>query len=137
MKKALTFTGRILLTLLLVITILVAGVTIVNTLLGCEPYVIISESMAPVIRAGDIIFVKKVSAYSLVPGDIITFYQPNSNILVTHRVNTIDYQRGIVHTKGDGNALQDPNALEFSAIAGVYVYKIPLLGRVIMNFRGI
>lgn len=65
-------------------------------------------SMIPVFHPGDAVWVRKVSMGVLKPGDIISYQNPgNRNVVVTHRLVSIDFEKGIMITKGDNELLND------------------------------
>lgn len=84
----------------------------------------ITGSMNPEIKVGDIVIAKAIEAASLKTGDIITF-RTSENILVTHRINGIN-EDGSFITKGDANAVEDIGIkVNKNNIIGRYVFKIP------------
>lgn len=87
--------------------------------------------MRPVINKGDFIYVKQVKPDSLKQDDIITFYQPGGNAIITHRVSRNDIKNKLVYTIGDQNDKEDPQPVSYEDILGIYTnYKIPFLGGV-------
>lgn len=106
----------------------------VPRLMGGTSLTVLSGSMSPTFRAGDLIAVRGVDPADVRMGDIITF-QPVSGdpTLVTHRIvgighNTVD---GLVlTTRGDANGATD-RPLVADQVRGVYMYGVPFLGSVI------
>lgn len=114
---------------------------------GFKAYVVLSDSMDPVIKTNDVIVSKRTSQSDIQTGDIITFNvfipELNDEGTVTHYVGKIEEtDEGIVYyTKGthqgediydqwvdqDGN---DRN-VTYEDIEGEYLFKIPYLGYVI------
>lgn len=106
-------------TTLLVVSIAVAALMVVPSLLGFQRYVIISGSMDPTIPTGSIVYDEVVPVDDLEVGDIITFVPPPEYGIddpVTHRIYSItigeegssaEGQR-VFRTKGDANPDADP-----------------------------
>lgn len=90
-------------------------------------------SMEPVLRQGDVIFVRPLSPdATILKGDIITFRTPESAVLVTHRVVDIvltDSGPDAYVTKGDANSAPDTAPVFREQVVGRYAFRIPLLGR--------
>ena len=129
-KKGAEFALRTTANFLLILALLVGGFISVHVILGYSPVVITSPSMSPVLNENDLIFIKKTDRLEdLNEGDIVTFRQPSSNVIVTHRVNRIEAEKGWLFTKGDGNIEEDPVPVLIDDIFGVYIYKIPGIGR--------
>jgi len=79
----------------------------VALLVGLRPLVIRSDSMAPTLRAGDLLLVRTVPAAVVAVGDVVTFADSSRRgELVSHRVIAIE-QRGAERafvTRGDQNS---------------------------------
>ena len=126
MKIYIIKTLKVIITTLLILSIISAIILFTPLLLGLKSYQISSSSMSPVLNKGDIIYVKAVDSQKLKVGDIITFHQENSNLIVTHRISRIDKADGLIYTIGDRNKSEDPNTITYDDIIGLYVnYKIP------------
>ena len=109
---------------------------------GYEPaftlYTIISPSMVPNINVYDVVVNTKVSKPTDIKvGDIITFnstdFTVGKAITVTHRVTEVlvDSKGNYSYTtKGDNNAMKDPNPTLYSNVIGKVAFKLPQLGRV-------
>lgn len=92
-----------------------------------QPIVITSGSMAPLIRAGDVVLIvepeKPVAA-----GQVITFEdQARPGTLITHRVVTIEPD-GSYRTRGDANAVADSTPVPAAAVVGRGRLLVPLIG---------
>ena len=89
--------------------------------------VVQSDSMKPVFSAGDVIVTAPVGFLGkyVVPGAVVSFV--SSNRAATHRVYSMDGQGGLI-TKGDANTDADYLAVPVSAVTGMYLFKIPVLG---------
>jgi signal peptidase len=108
----------------IVFTVGVAG-------LGWKPYVVMSESMAPSMHAGDLIFVdphaRSVSVY-----EIVTYTDVRGAI--THRVISQSAD-GALTVKGDANASPDPRAIERKKVVGPVRLILPHVGWPVMQVR--
>lgn len=96
-------------------------------------FIIVSESMEPNIKVGDIILEKKIKEEDLKKGDIITYKIDDQNI--THRIVNIEIINNITYykTKGDNNKIEDEKKIVYSDIRGKVIAKIPLVGNFILN----
>ena len=131
MRKVLNWVGNIILIILFVLVILVlfAKYTNSDTILGFIPLKVLSGSMEPDIKTGDLIIVKDTGKTSIEEGDIITF-RINSDTLVTHRVVEIYNQNGDISfkTKGDANNAEDEDLVMGDDLVGKYIFRIPAFG---------
>ena len=59
-------------------------------LLGIHPLLVQSGSMEPEYPVGSMIYVKSTEGASLAEGDVATFYLPDEETLVTHRIIRVD-----------------------------------------------
>ena len=59
---------------------------------GNAPLIVLTGSMDPTIKAGDLIVTKKVDAKDVKVDDVISFFDPDGNgsVIVTHRVIGIE-----------------------------------------------
>ncbi len=112
-------------------------------LLPFMPTVIVSNSMYPHIRKGDMVIVKKGNE-NLNIGDIIEYKQ--GNILIIHRIINIKNTRDgkIYITKGDNNKNPDSVGINEYQVNGKIVTVIPKIGyptiwarKFLEEFRGI
>lgn len=94
---------------------------------GYKPLTILSNSMQPAFRAGDVIIINT----ALVPkeNDIITFKRPDK-MLVTHRIVGVKSNKeGVLfQTKGDFNNNEDELLITEEEILGVQTLVIPYAG---------
>lgn len=95
---------------------------------GIKTYVIISGSMEPELKIGDMVVAKNAKEEGLKVGDIICFRQGES--IITHRISEIiTTNEGIQYkTKGDNNNAEDSGTIMEKVIEGKMVKKIPLVG---------
>ncbi len=103
---------------------IIASILLVLFMLGLfnyKPIAILSNSMDPTFRRGDIVIYKKTK--SILPGDIIVFKYENQNII--HRLVSINEY---YITKGDANINVDHLKIKKEDIKGVYQFHIKYLG---------
>jgi len=145
--------GSVLGTLVTVVVIMVAAVVVVvaiatrlsskdqYTAFGHPILVVLSGSMTPTIRTGDLIFDDGLSATQrqhLQVGQIVTFASPpGSQTTITHRIVKVLHQHGRVFyvTKGDDNPSADIPPRPAVAAIGRYAWKIPRGGYFLTNLH--
>ena len=140
------FAVCILLSIILVLNVILIVKSYTNedevpSISGIMPFIVLSPSMDPIIKEGDIVIVKKADPKDIKvgedDGDVISFFDPSSKStsVVTHRA--IDVRNGAdggleFKTKGDNNDINDPRWVPEKNVVGVYQFRIPLLGKVAM-----
>lgn len=97
---------------------------------GFRTFSIITSSMEPKLKIGDVILVKEVKSSSLKVGDVITFKGMSGDLagkIVTHEIVGITKESGrkIFYTKGIKNISNDPAVYE-EQILGKYIYKFKI-----------
>lgn len=108
-----------------------------KSLFGIRYYIVLTDSMVPAFRSGDMVFVKRTQADAIQTGDVITFNpSSSSDAYLTHRVTEKipDYQGSGVtcfRTKGDANDSEDSFLIDESRVIGVVKLAVPKLGMVI------
>lgn len=140
--KAGTIVGIILCVIL--IPILIVNVTMiikglatpekVPTFGGYSPLIVLTDSMYPNIKSGDLIIVQEAKASEIQVNDIISFFDPESDdgtSVVTHRVVAV-LPDGSFTTKGDANNTEDEVPVPAGNLVGVYKTRIPGAGDVAM-----
>lgn len=110
--------------------ILVGVLLSVPKLWGFQIYAVTSGSMEPEIHIGDVIYVKSIPFQNISTGDVITFSMNQGRTMVTHRVEKIDRENGLVQTKGDANREADPVWIDRKTICGEVQYTVQGLGYV-------
>lgn len=101
-----------------------------STINGYSILEVVSGSMEPTIKVGDLIVIDtKTTSYE--ENDIITFYDVNDSF-VTHRIVSINDETMI--TRGDAND-SDDDELDTSRIVGKYKFKITFLGLVLASLK--
>jgi signal peptidase len=102
---------------------------------GWTPTVVISGSMTPVIKVGDVVFFAPEDPKTLAPGRVILVDDPDvPGRLLSHRL----YERkadGTLVTKGDANPNPDPQPVTPDRVRGAARLVIPLVGKVTL-WRG-
>lgn len=93
-------------------------------------YTILTQSMYPTIKAGDIVVTYKDKDNNYNTGDIITFTTNGSSITVTHRITEIYEVNGkrTYRTKGDNNNTADMTTIPAENVIGRVVFRIPKAG---------
>lgn len=107
------------------------------TAFGHPVMTVLSGSMAPVIRTGDLIVdnpVTPAQASTLQPGQIVSVREaPGSQSIITHRIVGVKVAHGIVSyvTKGDANNAPDATPRPASDVVGVFRFAVPRGGYVL------
>ena len=97
-----------------------------------QPVAIMSNSMYPEIKRGDVVIVEKIDANDinkLKVGDIIEYTVENKSVV--HRIDAIVNSSGGKFefvTKGDNNRSRDPESVSESQIKGKVNIKVPYIG---------
>ncbi len=119
---------NILFNMLVIFTSLVVIFVSINIFSGAKGYAVLTDSMAPTLKRGDIVFVRETGLENLSEGDIVTVEFPDGSGYFTHKIESIDYLSGTIRTKGIANEKADPQASSFEQIVGEMWYSVPLLG---------
>lgn len=114
------------------IALIVVIALVVPRIMGAVPLVVLTGSMQPSIRPGDVVVVQPTPVNELEIGDVITFQPVSGNpSLTTHRIiNILHDDSGnvlSVTTQGDANNVADPPIIP-DQINGRVRYQIPLVG---------
>lgn len=143
-QKILTIIGTILCVILapiLVINLTLIVKSYVNTdevpsLGGIFPMIVLTDSMYPEIKSGDLIICNTLEPEQVQEGDVISFFDPmgSGTSVVTHRVMEIIVEDGGIsfRTKGDNNNAEDQVLVPEKNLVGIYRSRIPGLGNVAM-----
>lgn len=136
-------------TIMTVLVVMIAAVAIVMavatrlspkgqyTVFGHPVMIVLSGSMAPTIKTGDLIVDQHVSATQaqhLHVGQIISVRDsPGSTTIISHRIVAVKTIDGVVNytTKGDRNNAADTSPRPASDVVGVFSYAIPRGGYVL------
>lgn len=118
--------------------VLAAAVT-VPVVAGYRSFPVLSGSMAPTLRVGDLIVESRIRPTDLHVGDIVTFRDPEATSrLLTHRVRTFHVRGGRVDvvTRGDANEDAERWSIPVTGQIGRVEYHIPRLGYVAARASG-
>lgn len=140
--KALTVIGTILCVIL--VPILIINITLivksytnkdaVPDVGGYFPLIVLTDSMYPAIKSGDLIICHTVEAEEVAVGDVISFFDPagNGTSIVTHRVVEIVNEGGALmfRTRGDNNNTEDKLLVGAQDLVGTYMNRIGGAGSV-------
>ncbi|WP_308467453.1 signal peptidase I [Rathayibacter soli] len=99
---------------------------------GATPMTILTSSMEPTLPPGTLIVVKPEPISDIRIGDVMTYqFESGKPAVVSHRVISesvrADGARTFI-TKGDNNAVADPNPVVAGQVRGVVWYSIPWIG---------
>lgn len=117
-------------TVLVALMVLSAVFLMGSRLIGFQCFNIISPSMEPKYKVGDLIYVKKVDPATIKEGEVITFIVNEDLVVGTHRVIRVDAENQRFYTKGDANDIEDGEPVHFNNVIGVPQFSIPKLGYV-------
>lgn len=150
-NKALKIIGNILYYLLVIFIVLILLVVILQRVTknnasigGIRIFNIVTESMVPEYKVGDILISKSTSLDKIKVGDDIVYLGNKDTFtgkVVTHRVIDIEKNEDgtyLFHTKGIANTVEDP-VVSGSQIYGVIIYKTVILSfisKIINNLYG-
>lgn len=107
---------------------------------GIVPAYVLTDSMSPEINGGDLVFIREADAKDVSKDDVIAFWDPSEEqpIVVVHRVREVfiddDFNISFF-TKGDNNDGNDLIAVPADNLVGIYVGRLPYLGRAAMFMR--
>lgn len=109
----------------------------VPDVLGIKPFIVLTGSMEPTVRIGDMAIIKEINPENLKVGDIIAFRNTEEKTITLHRITEIDRSETNVtfRTKGDNNQAEDKASVRFSEVEGVFFKKVSGLGKVAMFIR--
>ncbi len=103
---------------------------------GFFPMIVLTDSMYPDIKSGDLIICHTIDAGDVKKDDVISFFDPSGkgSSVVTHRVVEIVNKDGklFFRTKGDNNNIEDKDPVPAENLVGIYKTRIAGLGNVAM-----
>lgn len=103
---------------------------------GYLPMIVLTDSMLPEIKSGDLIICHTIDAEAVREKDVIAFFDPagNGSSVVTHRVVEIVNEDGklFFRTKGDNNNVEDKALVPAENLVGIYKARIAGAGNVAM-----
>lgn len=101
---------------------------------GWFPLIVLTDSMYPEIKSGDLIICRIVDPEAVQEGEVISFFDPagNGTSIVTHRVMEIVDEGGALmfRTKGDNNNTEDKVLVSAQDIVGTYKSRIAGAGNI-------
>jgi len=93
------------------------------------PSVIVTGSMEPLIKPGDIVLVQKIPGEETQIGDVIQYLHLEEEIFITHRIIDLDERVGKkLLTKGDNNPSADSDLVMPEQVKGKVIATIPKVG---------
>lgn len=100
-----------------------------------RPYTILTGSMEPLIKPGDVVLVKRNSDGNIKIGDIVQY--KSENIFIFHRIiDEVEKERVVNYkTKGDNNSVPDSELVPMEDIKGTVIKVIPKVGWPTLFFR--
>ena len=103
---------------------------------GYLPLIVLTDSMYPEIKSGDLIICRTIDAESVKDKDVISFFDPagSGSSIVTHRVIEIVNEEGklFFRTKGDHNNTEDKALVPAKNLVGIYKARIAGAGNIAM-----
>jgi signal peptidase I len=98
------------------------------SLWGWKTTTVMSDSMAPTVRAGDIVVAMPHSDPATLIGRVLLFDDPDHpGLLRLHRLVSLATD-GMLITRGDANATADSSPIAAADVRGVAVMRTPMLG---------
>lgn len=142
--RVLTIVGTVL--CIILIPILLINITLiaksyinkdeVPSIGGTFPLIVLTDSMYPDIKSGDLIICNTAEAEDVKVNDVISFFDPagNGTSVVTHRVIEIVEEDGeiLFRTRGDNNNTEDKELVPAENLVGVYKMRIAGAGHIAM-----
>jgi signal peptidase I len=99
--------------------------------LRLDPVVAVSDSMAPSIDRGDVVFIGPLPEHGAAPGSVLAYADPTGGArLLTHRVVEV-LPDGSYRTRGDANAVDDGWTVAPEQVVGAGRLVVPKLGLVV------
>lgn len=127
MKKAVGIFGLAVIILLMTVAVL----TFLAPHFGWRVDTVFSGSMEPQLKVGGVAVTRPVEAEDIKVGDIVTFYSPLNEELISHRVIAVEDEPSFhFQTKGDVNEDADPFVVPAQNVVGKVCLHIPYFGYV-------
>lgn len=124
--------GDLLASTILVLAVALAVAVAAGAAAGVTPRVELSDSMRPVLRAGDVLWVRAIAARDARAGDVVAFVHPDRGDVVLHRVTAVHAAPGglAFTTRGDANSGSESWSVPADGRIGRYTgLRIPAVGR--------
>lgn len=103
---------------------------------GYLPLIVLTDSMYPEIKSGDLIICHTMEGNEVKVGDVIAFFDPTGNgtSIVTHRVTEVvkENKNLSFRTKGDANNVEDSLPVPEKSLVGIYKGRIAGAGNIAM-----
>lgn len=132
MKHVFTKMFRWIINLAFAFALLLAAAVWLPEAFHMRAYVVKSSSMEPAIKAGSVIYVREYREDEEVcPGDIVSFRA--GEVMVTHRIVSVNQEEGTAVTKGDANQVCDSAPLLLGEIQGKVQFQLPFLGYLLLR----
>ena len=135
MKKVLKWIVNIficMMILIIILSIVSNTKSGISSIFGYMPMKVLTGSMEPSIKVGDIVVVRKRPVSDIKIGDVIT-YKTEGNIYITHRVVQIFTEGNDLKfkTKGDANNIEDKDSIYEDQLIGKLAFRIPKGGYIV------
>jgi signal peptidase I len=102
---------------------------IVPVAFGCRAVVVVSGSMQPQVWVGDVLVIRPLGTQLPRRGQVLLVDDPvHPGRLISHRLVRVNPD-GTLTLKGDANAAPDSTPVPRSAVHGVAVLRVPLIGQ--------
>ena len=129
--KVMQILGIIIVCILLFLAVIQKILPKESGVFGFRTFVIVSRSMEPKLKIGDVILVRQIPPENIKIGDVISYEGLTGDFagkIITHKVVNIitENKKHIFYTKGDNNELMDPAVYE-EQLYGKKVYKAYIL----------
>jgi signal peptidase len=113
----------------MILVMIAAVLTFLAPRFGWGVDAVYSGSMEPELKVGGVVITRPVKVEEIKAGDIITFYSPVSEELISHRVIAVE-QGSSLHfrAKGDANENGDPFIVPSQNVVGEVCFHLPYLG---------
>jgi signal peptidase I len=101
---------------------------------NARPLTVMSGSMEPTIKTGDVVVAREIAPLDAHVGDIVSFRDPErQGLLVTHRVRSMERtgDKVVFVTKGDANNASERWRVGTDEKISRTMYRIPAVGRVL------
>lgn len=125
----------------LVVTVTFVACVLIPMVLSWTPTIVMSESMTPNIKPGDVLVAQPIAQDQIKPtirkGQVLLARDPaHPETLVTHRVHALFDQTGnFITTKGDANKDPDSTPMPLKNILGYERIHVPMIGLPIQAMR--
>ena len=102
-------------------------------LFGAKMFCVLSGSMQPELKPGDLVYAFPAEFDEISQGDIISFVANNNLTVVTHRVAAVNAPQQEFITKGDANGSEDAMPVIYRNVVGVVRFSLPRVGALLQK----